>query len=59
VGNLHEGGSVQLALPLGGPDTNALDAALDEVWRRFGPASLTRAVLLGRGRGLSPPLLPD
>jgi DNA polymerase-4 len=59
VGNLHEGGSVQLALPLGGPDTNALDAALDEVWRRFGPASLTRAVLLGRGRALDPPLLPD
>ena len=59
VGNLHEGSSVQLALPLGRNDTDALDAALDEVWRRFGPAAVSRAVLLGGRRGLDPPLLPD
>ena len=59
VGNLHEGSSVQLALPLGPNDTDALDAAMDEVWRRFGPAAVTRAVLLGGRRGLDPPLLPD
>jgi DNA polymerase-4 len=59
VGNLHEGSSVQLALPLGRNDTDALDAALDEVWRRFGPAAVSRAGLLGRRRGLEPPLLPD
>jgi DNA polymerase-4 len=59
VANLHEGSSVQLALPLGRNDTDALDAALDEVWRRFGSAAVTRAVLLGRSRGLAPPLLPD
>jgi hypothetical protein len=26
---------------------------------RFGPKAITRAVLLGRDEGLSPPLLPD
>jgi DNA polymerase IV len=59
VANLHEGSSTQLSLPLGPRDTDALDAALDEVWRRFGSAAVTRAVLLGRRRGLAPPLLPD
>jgi len=59
VANLHEGSSIQLSLPVGSRDSDALDAALDEVWRRFGSAAVTRAVLLGRGRGLAPPLLPD
>ena len=35
------------------------DTALDEVRARFGPTAITRAVLLGRDRGLSMPLLPD
>ena len=35
------------------------DAALDEVRLRFGSAAITRAVLLGRRRGLAMPLLPD
>ena len=39
-------------------DTDALDAALDEVRLRFGSAAVTRAVLLGRDRA-SVPLLPD
>ena len=39
-------------------DTDALDAALDEVRLRFGSAAVTRAVLLGRERPVMP-LLPD
>jgi len=39
-------------------DTDALDAALDEVRARFGSRSVTRAVLLGSDRQ-SMPLLPD
>jgi DNA polymerase-4 len=37
----------------------ALDAALDSVRERFGNESITRAVLLGRDPGWTPPLLPD
>jgi DNA polymerase-4 len=36
-----------------------LDAALDEVWSRFGSGAITRAVLLDRRRGIAMPLLPD
>jgi DNA polymerase IV len=49
----------QLRLPLDGYWTDALDASLDEVRLRFGPEAVIRAVLLGRRRGLSMPLLPD
>ena len=59
VCNLDEGRSVQLLLPFDRRDTDALDAALDEVRQRFGTAAITRAVLLGRRRGLEVPLLPD
>ena len=59
VSNLHDGRSVQLALPLSRRGGEALDAALDEVWQRFGSRALTRAVLLDRGRGVEMPLLPD
>lgn len=38
---------------------HALDAALDGVRDRFGSAAVTRAVLLGRDRGVAMPLLPD
>jgi DNA polymerase IV len=58
LGNLEDGGAIQLALPLDRPP-GALDAALDEVRDRFGAAAITRAVLLGRDQGLSVPLLPD
>ena len=54
VANLDEGGPA--APP---PSPTALDAALDEVRERFGSTSVTRAVLLGRGEGLSVPLLRD
>jgi DNA polymerase-4 len=59
VTNLEDGHVLQLALPLDGPDTDALDAALDEVRRRFGLTAITRAVLLDRRQGFTMPLLPD
>jgi DNA polymerase-4 len=59
VGNLADCSSVQLALPFDRRGSEALDAALDEVWGRFGSTALTRAVLLGRSRGVEMPLLPD
>jgi DNA polymerase IV len=58
VANLADAGRVQLALPLDGTDREALDAAVDVVRERFGSASITRAVLLGR-RDLTMPMLPD
>jgi DNA polymerase IV len=59
VANLEDGGAVQLALPFDGRATGALDAAVDEVRRRFGRDAVTRAALLGVDRGLEVPLLPD
>ena len=47
---------LELACGTGGP---GLDAALDEVRRRFGSSAVSRAVLLGRDPGLTVPLLPD
>jgi DNA polymerase IV len=47
----------QLELPLDRGWSAALDAALDEVRERFGPDSVTRAVLLGRPSRLSAWLL--
>jgi DNA polymerase IV len=58
VAELENADAVQLRLPFG-PHGSALDAALDDVRARFGPKAITRAVLLGRDDGLSPPLLPD
>jgi DNA polymerase-4 len=59
VANLENVDSVQLALPLDGPDWTALEAALDEVRDRFGSHAITRAVVLGRPQGIVMPLLPD
>lgn len=59
VGNLENDDAVQLMLPFDRRNDGALDAAVDEVRARFGPASLTRAVLLGRDEGLTVPLLSD
>jgi DNA polymerase-4 len=59
VANLEDARAVQLALQLERPDQDALDAAVDEVRERFGADAITRAVLVGRDRGLSMPLLPD
>ncbi|NKY50674.1 hypothetical protein [Nocardia vermiculata] len=46
-------------LPLDHHAESGLDAALDAVRDRFGAGTVTRAALLGRGEGLSVPLLPD
>ena len=59
VGNLENDRAVQLVLPFDARSGSALDAALDDVYRRFGPGAVTRGVLLGRDQGLSVPLLPD
>jgi DNA polymerase-4 len=59
VSNLEDGRACQLALAIDRHSSDALDAALDEVRQRFGAKAITRAVLLGRGQGLTMPLLPD
>jgi len=57
--NLERAGAgVQLALPVDGVESAALDTVLDEVRERFGADALTRAALLDRGRGLSAWLHP-
>jgi DNA polymerase-4 len=57
LGNLVNDDAVQLALPL--DRRRAIDSTIDDVRDRFGTAAITRAVLLGRSEGFSPPLLPD
>ena len=59
VGSLDSDGAVQPELPFDEHDTAELDSALDAVRERFGTAAVTRATLLGRGPGLSMPMLPD
>ena len=59
VGNLDDDGAVQLSLPFERASGGALDAAVDDVRERFGSSAVTRAVLLGRSRGLTVPVLPD
>lgn len=57
--NLHDADPCQLTLPFGRGPGPELDSTLDEVRTRFGSGAVTRAALLGRGEGLSVPLLPD
>ena len=45
--------------PFDGHARCALDAAIDDVREKFGTKAITRAVLLGRDRGIEMPLLPD
>jgi len=59
LGNLEDDWAVQLALPFEGWRARELDAVVDLVRDRFGTDAITRAVLLGRDRGLTVPLLPD
>jgi DNA polymerase IV len=56
--NLEDADRIQLTLTDDWrPD--ALDAALDGIHDRFGADAVTRAVLVGRERGIVMPLLPD
>jgi len=57
LSSLENDDAVQLALPL--DRQRAIDATIDDVRDRFGSAAITRAVLVGRDPGMSPPLLPD
>ena len=59
VANLEPGDAVQLRLPFRPQDGLELDEAVDDVRNRFGSPSVTRAVLLGRERGWTMPMLPD
>jgi DNA polymerase-4 len=59
ISNLDDGGAVQLVLPFDGRRADTVDAAIDEIRRRYGTAAITRAVLLGREPGFVVPLLPD
>ncbi|GIH06465.1 DNA polymerase IV [Rhizocola hellebori] len=59
VSNLGRTDHLQLELPFDEPDHASLDAAMDAVRDRFGSASISRAVLVGKDPGISVPMLPD
>ncbi|OBF49315.1 DNA polymerase IV [Mycobacterium sp. 852002-50816_SCH5313054-b] len=58
VSGIDRSGAQQLMLPFGG-ESASVDAAIDQVRRRFGKSALTPAVLVGRDPGLEMPHLPD
>jgi DNA polymerase IV len=58
VSGIDRSGAQQLMLPFHG-ESLAIDAAVDEVRRRYGKSALTRAVLVGRDPGIEMPHLPD
>ncbi|MEV5297561.1 DNA polymerase IV [Amycolatopsis methanolica] len=59
LSNLDDDTPLQLELPFGEHQPDALDAALDRVRDRYGSKAVTRAMLLGRDDGPTVPLLPD
>ena len=59
VGNLEDGASVQLMLPLDGDTGAELDVAVDVLRNRFGSGAVVRGSLLGKNQGVSVPLLPE
>lgn len=59
ISDLAPADAVQLSLDLDGHDRRTLDHTLDAVRDRFGGAAVTRASLLGQGRGAQVPILPD
>src|SRR5262249_42793416 len=59
VSGIDRSGAQQLMLPFGQPQRLEVDAAIDQVRRRYGKSALTRAVLVGREPGLEMPHLPD
>ncbi|MFP1153326.1 DNA polymerase IV [Mycobacterium sherrisii] len=58
VSGIDRTGAQQLMLPFDGESTS-VDAAVDQVRRRFGKSALTRGVLIGRDSSLEVPHLPD
>jgi DNA polymerase IV len=58
VSNIDRSGAQQLMLPLCG-EPPSIDAAVDQVRRRYGKSALTPAVLVGLDPGLEMPHLPD
>ena len=59
VSNLDTRRGAQLMLPVDRYSSDALDAAVHEIRKRFGRKAITRAILVGRDEGLIMPLLPD
>jgi DNA polymerase-4 len=61
VSGIDRSGAQQLMLPFGDgrPALENIDAAIDQVRRRYGKSALTPAVLVGRNPGLDMPHLPD
>jgi DNA polymerase IV len=60
VSEIDRDGAEQLALPFTTrAEPAAVDAAVDQVRRRYGRSALTRGVLVGRDPGLEMPHLPD
>jgi DNA polymerase IV len=60
VSEIDRDGAEQLTLPLTtGGEPAAVDAAVEQVRRRYGKSALTRGVLVGRDPGLEMPHLPD
>jgi DNA polymerase-4 len=51
--------AAQLSLPLDDAPDPALDDTIDAVRRKFGSASVRRAVQLGHGEREGQPILPD
>ena len=60
VSDIDRDGAEQLTLPLiPRAEPAAVDAAVDQVRRRYGRSALTRGALVGRDPGLEMPHLPD
>jgi DNA polymerase IV len=60
VSGIDRDGAEQLVLPFTtAAEPAAVDAAIDNVRRRYGRSALTRGVLVGRDAGLEMPHLPD
>jgi DNA polymerase IV len=59
VANLENAAALQLPLPFHPGDGPELDEAVDEARDRYGSEAVMRAVLLGRRRGWTMPMLPD
>jgi DNA polymerase-4 len=59
LSNLDDDSAIQLAFPFDQVRATALDEVLDAIRERFGSDAITRAVLIGRKRHITVPLLPD